>query len=126
MIIPSITRRIGVRIFPIRSMMPVGFTESSHVIKKKTTEQHRKLGKKLASRKQRDKTTIDKLKLRIETKKVTRDYNLATSLKSYIDPRIYYEWGRQVDYDWKKYYSKTLQKKFSWVELEGDTTNRQS
>jgi hypothetical protein len=48
--------------------------------------------------------------------KATRDYNLRTSLKSYIDPRAYYEWGRKVGYDWKLYYPKALQKKFSWVE----------
>ncbi len=56
------------------------------------------------------------LRLRIETMKATRDYNLRTSLKSYIDPRIYYKWGREVDYDWRRYYPKTLQTKFSWVE----------
>lgn len=67
---------------------------------------------------QRDKTAIAKLKLRIKTQKETRDYNLGTSLKSYIDPRIYYKWGKQVDYDWKQYYSKALQRKFSWVETD--------
>ena len=81
-------------------------------------EQIKKLEQRLESRKQRDKMAIDKLKLRIEIQKKTRDYNLATSLKSYIDPRIYYEWGKQVDYDWKLYYPKTLQRKFSWVETD--------
>ncbi|MDH5390597.1 MAG: DNA topoisomerase I, partial [Candidatus Bathyarchaeota archaeon] len=66
-----------------------------------------------------DKAAMEKLKLRIEARKETRDYNLATSLKSYIDPRIYYEWGKQVGYDWKRYYSRTLQRKFSWVETDG-------
>jgi len=84
--------------------------------KTKHTERMKKLRQRLESRRQRDKAAIDKLKLRIETQKETRDYNLATSLKSYIDPRIYYEWGKQVDYDWKRYYPKTLQRKFSWVE----------
>jgi len=48
--------------------------------------------------------------------KETKDYNLRTSLKSYIDPRIYHNWGRNMDFDWKLYYPKTLQRKFSWVE----------
>ena len=48
--------------------------------------------------------------------KETKDYNLRTSLKSYIDPRIYYSWGGKVDFDWKLYYPKTLQRKFSWIE----------
>jgi DNA topoisomerase-1 len=87
-------------------------------LKKKIVEQHKKIGERLENRIQRDKTAIDKQKVRIEAQKVTRDYNLATSLKSYIDPRIYHEWGKQVNYDWKHYYSKTLQRKFSWVEHE--------
>jgi DNA topoisomerase-1 len=55
-------------------------------------------------------------KMRIKTMKATRDYNLGTSLKSYIDPRLYCQWGKKVEFDWKLYYSKTLQRKFSWVE----------
>jgi len=56
------------------------------------------------------------LEYKITAVKETRDYNLGTSLKSYIDPRIYYNWGRKVDFDWKLYYPKTLQRKFSWIE----------
>jgi DNA topoisomerase-1 len=55
-------------------------------------------------------------KMRIRTMKATRDYNLGTSLRSYIDPRLYYRWGNKVGFDWKLYYPKTLQRKFSWVE----------
>jgi hypothetical protein len=43
-------------------------------------------------------------------------------MKSYVDPRIYYNWSKKVDYDWRKYYSKTLQSKFSWVEPEEQPT----
>lgn len=59
---------------------------------------------------------VKELEMRIQLRKETRDYNLNTSLKSYIDPRVYYRWGRKVDFDWRDYYSKTLQKKFAWVE----------
>ncbi len=59
---------------------------------------------------------IQALRLKIQEVQCTRDYNLRTSLKSYIDPRVYYSWGKSVDFDWKVYYPKTLQKKFSWVE----------
>ena len=55
-------------------------------------------------------------KMRIKTMKATRDYNLGTSLRSYIDPRLYYRWGQDVAFDWRLYYPKTLQRKFSWVE----------
>jgi DNA topoisomerase-1 len=55
-------------------------------------------------------------KVKIRTMRATREYNLGTSLRSYIDPRLYYRWGEKVGFDWKLYYSKTLQRKFSWVE----------
>lgn len=56
------------------------------------------------------------LSMKIKQLKATRDYNLGTSLRSYVDPRTYAQWGRKVDYDWKNYYSKTLQRKFTWVD----------
>jgi len=87
-------------------------------LKTKHADRMKKLEQTRESRRQRDKSMLDKLKLRIETQKETRDYNLTTSLKSYIDPRIYYEWGKRVNYDWKLYYPKTLQRKFSWVETD--------
>jgi DNA topoisomerase-1 len=59
---------------------------------------------------------IHRLRLRITLKKKTKNYNLNTSLKSYIDPRGYYAWCQTVDYDWTNIYSKTLQRKFQWVE----------
>ncbi|UCD26805.1 MAG: hypothetical protein JSV75_01395 [Candidatus Bathyarchaeota archaeon] len=87
-------------------------------LKTKHADRLKKLEQRRESRRQRDELMLDKLKLRIETQKETRDYNLITSLKSYIDPRIYYEWGKRVNYDWKLYYPKTLQMKFSWVEAD--------
>jgi len=94
------------------------------LLKLKHEEGMKKLRQRLESRMQRDKASIHKLKLKIEAQKETRDYNLGTSLKSYIDPRIYYEWGKQVEYDWKQYYPKTLQRKFSWVETDGVTPEK--
>jgi DNA topoisomerase-1 len=61
---------------------------------------------------------VEALKFKVEEMKETRDYNLGTSLKSYIDPRIYYSWGKSIDFNWKIYYPKTLQNKFSWVEKQ--------
>ena len=78
----------------------------------------RTLRQKLANRKLRDTTALKKQHLKIEAQRETRDYNLTTSLKSYIDPRVYYDWGARVNYDWKKYYPKSLHKKFSWVETK--------
>ena len=64
----------------------------------------------------RAKAGKDKLHSEAEIAKKTRTWNLGTSLKSYIDPRIYREWGERVDFDWKRYYPKTLQRKFAWID----------
>ncbi|UCH36947.1 MAG: DNA topoisomerase I, partial [Candidatus Bathyarchaeota archaeon] len=85
-------------------------------MKRKHVERIKKMRQKLADRKLRDRIALEKQRLKIEAQKETRDYNLGTSLKSYIDPRVYYRWGEKVGYDWKNYYSKSLQRKFSWVE----------
>ncbi len=45
-----------------------------------------------------------------------RSWNLGTSLKSYIDPRVYHGWGQQVGYDvLERYYPTALRLKFAWV-----------
>ncbi|TXT56547.1 MAG: hypothetical protein BAJATHORv1_20136 [Candidatus Thorarchaeota archaeon] len=72
---------------------------------------------------QREKERVKKAKL--AKKKIEIDYtlsregmtlNLGTSLKSYIHPRVVYNWCQKVDYDWRKIYSKALERKFDWVE----------
>jgi DNA topoisomerase-1 len=78
---------------------------------KKTRKKETKI-KRLAKAEER----IKKLKTQIKLKKTTKEYNLNTSLKSYIDPRIYYKWSKKVGYDWRLCYSKALQRKFQWVE----------
>ena len=87
-----------------------------------TKSRHREAVEKLKSqmeeRRRRDQEAVEKLGLQLEARELTRDYNLGTSLKSYVDPRVYYDWGRKVDYDWRSYYSNTLAKKFSWVDPE--------
>jgi DNA topoisomerase-1 len=46
----------------------------------------------------------------------SRTWNLGTSLKSYIHPKVVYKWCNRVDYDWRKVYTKTLQRKFEgWI-----------
>ena len=68
-------------------------------------------GKKTASLE----TRIEKKKLDIDLTKRTKEYNLGTSLKSYIDPTAYVQWARKVDFDLEKFYPKTLRNKFSWA-----------
>ncbi len=87
-------------------------------MKVKQADRMEKLKQSLEKRKQRDEAALDKMQLKITVQKETRDYNISTSLKSYIDPRIYYEWGKKVQYDWKQYYQKALHKKFSWLDCQ--------
>ena len=75
-----------------------------------------KLKKQLEERKRRNREAVERIRLQVEAQEMTRDYNLGTSLKNYVDPRIYYDWGKQVKFDWRSYYPATLQKKFSWIE----------
>jgi DNA topoisomerase-1 len=79
-----------------------------------------KIKDKIEKKRLSDKEKIEKLQIQIKSKKETCDYNLGTSLKSYIDPRIYNTWGKKIKYDWKLYYPKTLQKKFSWIDNSKD------
>ena len=58
---------------------------------------------------------IQKAKYDLELTKQTKEYNLTTSLKSYIDPKAYVKWAKKVDFNLEKFYSKTLRKKFSWA-----------
>jgi DNA topoisomerase-1 len=60
-------------------------------------------------------TRIEKAKLDIELTKLTKEYNLSTSLKSYIDPTAYVKWAKKVKFDIEKFYPKTLRNKFSWA-----------
>ncbi len=58
---------------------------------------------------------IEKAKLDIALMKETREWNLGTSLKSYIDPRVYAQWAAKVNFNLEKLYPKTLRKKYSWA-----------
>ncbi|MBN2252177.1 MAG: hypothetical protein JW701_00660 [Kosmotogaceae bacterium] len=85
--------------------------------KKKLREYKRKLRElKRDPMTEKEKERVKKAEFRVKLMRQTKDYNLNTSLKSYISPRVYKIWCDKVDYDWKDYYPKTLQKKFSWVE----------
>jgi len=71
-------------------------------------------GKEMKTEKQalRLKERVEKLKLDIDLQRRTKDYNLNTSLRGYIDPRVYRKWAGE---DWTRIYPKTLQRKFLWA-----------
>jgi DNA topoisomerase-1 len=58
---------------------------------------------------------VRKLEMELDFFRRTKNYNLNTSLKNYIDPRVYKAWCDYVGLEWARIYSKSLQKKFSWV-----------
>ncbi len=58
---------------------------------------------------------LSKLKFDVQLARETRYYNLNTSLRNYIDPRVYKSWSEHVGFDWTTIYSKSLQRKFQWA-----------
>jgi len=60
----------------------------------------------------------EKIKLAIDLAEKTKDYNLGTSLRNYIDPRVFKAWTDEIKADWEKLYTAALQKKFLWVKNE--------
>jgi len=78
------------------------------------------------AKRKKKKVNMDKLMARLEKARYnlelairTKDYNLNTSLRNYIDPRVYKAWGQLVKLDWRKLYTASLQRKFKWVERAG-------
>jgi len=59
---------------------------------------------------------VARMKKQVELTKITRDYNLNTSLRNYIDPRVFKTWANRVGLDWKLLYTSTLQRKMMWVD----------
>jgi DNA topoisomerase-1 len=57
----------------------------------------------------------DKLAKEIDLACDLREYNLNTSLRSYLDPRVFVKWAKDKDLDAAKIYPANLQKKFSWA-----------
>jgi DNA topoisomerase-1 len=56
------------------------------------------------------------LRLRLEQMRLGKKWNLGTSLRNYVDPRVAVEFCRKVEYDWQAYYPKTLVSKFAWAD----------
>lgn len=63
----------------------------------------------------KDEKRTRKLMLDIELQVKTKNYNLNTSLKNYIDPRLYKSWSEYIGLDWTKIYTASMQRKFAWV-----------
>ena len=96
----------------------------------KTDKQRDRLEARYAKKIERAQNKVETARNRLERAEIalgkarTRDtiavkkrtWNLGTSLKSYIDPRVMYRWGEQVRYDvLERYYPKALRRKYAWV-----------
>jgi DNA topoisomerase-1 len=67
---------------------------------------------------------LEKLQLQLKLQEETKDYNLGTSLRNYVDPRVFKAWADYLDLDWTKIYTATLQRKFKWIEQYAKTDLR--
>jgi len=83
--------------------------------KKDKNERIKKIKTVIRKRKVKHTERLEKLELQINLTEKTRDYNLGTSLRNYIDPRIFKTWTDEVGAEWEKLYTSALQKKFLWV-----------
>jgi DNA topoisomerase-1 len=75
--------------------------------------------------KKRMEDRLEKVQITLRLQKETRDYNLGTSLRNYIDPRVLKSWMNHIDLDWKRLFTATLQRKFRWVESYSNAELRQ-
>jgi DNA topoisomerase-1 len=91
----------------------------------KTMQQQLKAKKAEGKKTESLESRIEKAKLDLELTRLTREYNLGTSLKSYIDPQAYVRWAKKVKFDIIKFYPTTLRNKFSWA-LMGKTKSAES
>ncbi len=75
-------------------------------------------------REEKAQIALGKLRAQKAIASQNRTWNLGTSQKSYIDPRVFHEWGKSVNYDViDKYYSATLKRKFMWVKEQDNDEN---
>lgn len=86
--------------------------------KKNKAKKIKTLNEQIKKQKEKHKERIEKLQLQIDLSEKTKDYNIGTSLRNYIDPRIFKAWTNEVGVEWEKLYTTALQKKFLWVQNE--------
>jgi len=107
----------GAKVANHKRKIPANFEERLAKKEARLKELMRQLEEKHCKKKKTDAllARIEKTKLDIALMKETREWNLGTSLKSYIDPRVYAQWAAKVDFNLEKLYPKTLRKKYMWA-----------
>lgn len=86
--------------------------------KQRRRERLRRLRAQVRQRKSKHGERVEKQSLQIALVQESRDYNLGTSLRNYIDPRVIKAWTDEMGVQWEKMYTAALQKKFLWVQKE--------
>lgn len=102
------------------------FKQKTKRYKERVAAAHKALTTAQQARKRAEsgyKERLERAELQLKLVRETKDYALNTSLKNYIDPRVYKDWGDKVGYDWKKLYTGSLQKKFTWAMRDDETEN---
>jgi DNA topoisomerase-1 len=86
--------------------------------KKSKTKRIKTLNQQIKKQKLKHKERLEKLELQLDLSEKTKDYAIGTSLRNYIDPRVFKAWTNEVGAEWEKLYTAALQKKFLWVKNE--------
>lgn len=126
-------KKIRTQLFEHRKKLPALRKEKREKVAKaknaeKKARARERYDKRIEKQKERIEKTIVRLekaeralgKLKVQKKLASKNltWNLGTSQKSYIDPRVFYNWGKQVEYDvLENYYTKALRRKFMWVKM---------
>ena len=97
----------------VESTQPKTDTQKKSKVKRVKT-----LNEQIKKQKTKYKERLEKLELQIDLSEKTKDYNIGTSLRNYIDPRVFKAWTDEVGAEWGKLYTSALQKKFLWVKNE--------
>ncbi|MDH5568369.1 MAG: DNA topoisomerase I [Nitrosopumilus sp.] len=101
------------------TLKKVESSQSKTDTQKKNKEKRIKtINEQIKKQKKKHRERLQKLKLQIDLSEKTKDYNIGTSLRNYIDPRIFKAWTDEVGAEWEKLYTSALQKKFLWVKDE--------
>ncbi|MCS5528308.1 MAG: DNA topoisomerase I [Nitrosopumilus sp.] len=90
----------------------------TNIQKKSKTKRIKTLNEQIKKQKTKHKERLEKLELQLDLSEKTKDYAIGTSLRNYIDPRIFKAWTNEVGAEWEKLYTAALQKKFLWVKNE--------
>ena len=90
----------------------------TNIQKKSKAKRIKTLNEQIKKQKSKHKERLQKLDLQIDLSEKTKDYNIGTSLRNYIDPRVFKAWTDEVGVEWEKLYTSALQKKFLWVKNE--------